>query len=110
MIEMNAGAKSQSWADLWAVFRIPQSQTCNRKNMIWQFQKIAHRLRVISKSADRAASQPRRLYRNHKTSQSDPRIDACIEERIKMVVDEVQPLNLVYLPLAPVVGTKDQQA
>jgi hypothetical protein len=27
-----------------------------------------------------------------------------------MVVDEVQPLNLVYLPLAPVVGTKDQQA
>ena len=56
------------------------------------------------------ASQPRRLYRNHKTSQSDPRIDACIEERIQMVVDEVQPLNLVYLPLAPVVGTKDQQA
>jgi hypothetical protein len=27
-----------------------------------------------------------------------------------MVVDEVQPLNLVYLALAPVVGTKDQQA
>jgi hypothetical protein len=27
-----------------------------------------------------------------------------------MVVDEFQPLNLVYLPLAPVVGTKDQQA
>ena len=78
--------------------------------MIWQFQKIAHRLRVISKSADQAASQPRRLYRNHKTSQSDPRIDACIEERIQMVVDEVQPPNLVYLRLAPVVGTKDQQA